>query len=977
MLRRVCHASASCCMAGFVASALVISTAANGAPTKAPKTPVPKPQVSTTTLPDLLQRGAQAFAAGDFAQAAEVFGQVESAFGSEHEWQSGALPRRILPLRGFAGLRAGRAADAADDLAEFLERFPDEIGQRSFALYALALALQQSGRTDEALARFATFEGEHPGTAQAALARLQRAEILFGNARPDEGFALLHQLAGDATAADSLRVQARLRALEHAVELHRDALAAGLLLDEPWTVATMPEIAVLAFAAMETGDRMLAAGRAGDAVRAFQLVPPKRHLLVAQQTRLDELQRLFDERAPAAASGSGMFWVDFYRARLERIAGQLEALRSAQDYSWPLRLRLGQAMLLARREHEAWLCFESVATAADASDDLRRDGHYRWILAAAGLTRWKEALAIARGFVERYPASALAPEAFFLIARAHLEQQDYAAAEPVLSDILTRFPDHAAAQRSRFTRGWVRTMREDYAAARADFEACIAAAPDGPLAVQAGLWCGLTHHFARERAEALAIFDALAAAHTKDPLLPEILYRRAVTLHAMRDLPRARAGMEHFVSTYRMHARHAEALVLLGDILMGAGELEEARRRFAEVPPEAIDSFVYATFQIGKIVRAQGDAAGMITHFSGYVRQAGARRLPRVSEALFHIGWAEEKLGRPEAALPVYGEALARFGNDSAATEVGSTLVALHKLSRRLARAEVPATSPDPGMQRIAAGDYEGWLRDERERAQARDLATWHARLSLALADLHAARREPAQAELLVLGLAGSTPPDALDATALARVGTALQSIGSEEAAAFFQRLLVVYPRSQERASAFLGLATEAAERRRYAEALAWTARFEEETPAHPLGPRIALLAGDVLEKTERHEEAEQRYDALLRLKSARGRPHAEALAGLARCARADGDTARAIACYQRVYTLHRAQGDLAAEAYLESAPLFEELGDTAAAVATYRELLALADVGDASQRDRARTALETLERRSPPEPETPAPTGT
>jgi len=932
------------------------------------------PQVSTESLPTLLQRGAQAFVAGDFAHAADVFGQVESAFGSENEWQSGALPRRILPLRGFAGLRAGRANDAADDLAEFLERFPEETGQRSFVLYALALALQQSGRTDEALARFAMFETEHPGTAQAALARLQRAEILFGTARPDEGFTLLHQLAGDAAAADSLRIQARLRALEHAVELRRDALAADLLFGQPWTVATMPEIAVLAFAAMETGDRMLAAGRAEDAVRAFQLVPPKRHLLVAQQIRLDELRRLFDERAPAAASGSGMFWVDFYRARIERIAGQLETLRSAEDYSWPLRLRLGQALLLAHREREAWLCFESVAMSTDASEDLRREGHYRWILAAAGLARWEEALAVARGFVERYPASALAPEAFFLIARAHLEQQHYAAAEPVLSDILTRFPDHPAAQRSRFTRGWVRTMREDYAAARADFEACIAAAPDGPLAAQAGLWCGLTHHFARERAEALATFDALAAAHPKNPLLPEILYRRAVTLHAMRDLPRARAGMEHFVTTYRMHARHAEALVLLGDILMGAGELAEARRRFAEVPPEAVDSFVYASFQIGKILRAQGDAAGMIAHFSAYVRTAGEQRLPRVSEALFHIGWAEENLGRPEAALPVYAEALARFGDDPAAAEVGSTLAALHKLSRRLARAAVPATSPDPAMQRIAAGDYEGWLRDER--AAARDLATWHARLTLALADLHAARREPAQAELLVLELAGSTPPNALDAPALARVGLTLQSIGSQEAAGYFQRLLSVHPRSPERAAAFLGLATEAAERRRYAEALAWTARFEEETPAHPLGPRVALLAGGVLEQTGRHQEAELRYDALLRLKSARGRPHAEALAGLARCARAGGDAARAIACYQRVYTLHRAQGDLAAEAYLQSAPLFEQLGDTAAAAATYRELLALADVGDASQRDRARTELEALERRSPPEPGAPAPTG-
>jgi TolA-binding protein len=950
----------------FVAGVVPVSV--QGAPGSKKQAAARPPHVSTETLPVLLQRGTQAFAAGDFAQAADAFGRVESEFGGEQEWQSGALPRRLLPLRGFAALRAGRAGEAAEDLAEFLARFPDEAGQRGFALFALALAREEAGKTDEALASFLAFEEEHPGTPQATLARMRRAEILFATARADEAFALLAAISADESVAETMRTQARLRACEKSVELGRDDLAADLVLGQPWATTTMPEIGVLAFAAMHIGDRMLAAGRPEVAARAYQLVPPKRQLVAAQRLRLAELEALFAERAPAAAAtgASGLFWVDFYRARLERVRGQLAALEGAEDYTWPLRLRLGQAMLLANRGREAWLCFESVATAPDATEEVRRDGHYRWILAAAGLARWDEALVIARDFVERHPASELAPEAFFLIARAHLERQDLAAAEPVLTDIVSRFPAHPAALRSRFTRGWLRTMREDYGAAREDFEACIAAAPAGPLAVQAGLWVGLTHHFAREREQALAVFDALAQAHPQDPLLPEILYRRAVTLYAMRDLSRARAGMEHFVSTYKMHARHPEALVLLGDILMGAGELDEARRRFAEVPPEAADSYVYAAFQTGKILRAQGRPAEMAEHFTAYARRAGEDRLPRVSEALYQIGWAEEQLGRPASALPVYAESLARFGDDPSAGEVGTTLLALQKLSRRLARADAAATTIDPAMRRIAYGDYEGWLRDERTRALAARRFTWHARLTLALADIHLARQEPAQAELLVLELAGISPVEALDAAGLARVGMTLQSIGSEEGATYFRQLLAAHPRSPERAVAYLGLATEASRQRRFAKALDWIARFDDETPAHPLAPRVELLAGDVFEKTGRPEEAARRYDALLHLKSARGRPHAEALAGLARCARAQGDAARAIACYQRVYTLHRAQADLAAAAYLESAPLFELLGDVEAAANTYREMLALSDVGDASQRERARGALAAIELRPP-----------
>ncbi len=922
--------------------------------------PTASPSVSTETLPALLQRGAQAFAAGDFPQAADAFGQVESVFGRETAWASGTLPRRLLPLRGFAALRAGRASDAAADLATFVERFPEETAQRGFALYALALALQQAGDSDAALSRFLEYEAMHPGSAQAALARLQRAEICFASARPDEGFRVLDELRLDATLAESLRGQARLRALEQAVALRRDDLAAGLLLHEPWGVTTMPELGILAFAAMETGDRLLAAGRAYEAVRAYQLVAPKPRLVAAQRERLEAMRRSFDQRAPAVSMGSGLFWVDYYRGRIHRIETQLLALERAEDYSGALRLRLGQAMLLAGRAHEAWLCFESVALAPGAHDELRREGHYRWILSAAELARWDEALAIAGAFVERHPASDLAPEAFFLIARAHLEQKDYAAAEPVLSQILERFPAHPAALRSRFTRGWVRTVREAYAAARADFEACIATAPDAPLAVRAGLWRGMTHHFARERAEALAVFDALAAAHPHDPLLPEILYRRATTLYAMRDLARARTGLEHFVAEYRMHPRFAEALVLLGDILMGAGELDQARARFSQVTPEAADSYVYATFQIGKVLRAEGRHAALADHFRDFVRHASHARLPRVSEALHQIGWAEEQCGRAEAALPVYAEALARFGDDPAAGEVGAALTALHKLARRLGRTEAAALVSDDSMRPILAGDFEGWLRTARQEALKQRRHTWHARLTLALADLHLARREPAQAELLVLELA-ALPIEALDAVALARTGEALQAIGSEEAARYFHRLLAAHPQHPARAVALHGLAAEAAAAGRYEDALHWVARFDDETPAHALAIRTALLAGEMLEETGRHAEAATRYDALLRLKSARGRPHALALAGLARCAQADGEIPRAIACYQRVYTLHRAQSDLAAEAYLGSGPLFEQLGDAVAAAATYREMLALPDVGDSTQRERARDALGAL----------------
>lgn len=919
----------------------------------------------TEALPALLQRGAQAFAAGDYATAAAAFAQVEHDYGAEPEWQTGRLPQRLLPLRGFAELRAGQPDDAAESLAAFLEKFPDDAGQRGFVLYALALALRATGRLEEAAGRFAAYENEHAGTAQAALARFQRAEIAFARDQVDEALALLQSLGTEAP-TESLRVQARLRALQKAVELNRDALARDLLFHEPWSIHTMPEIGVLAFAAMELGDRLMAAGEAAAALRAYRFVPPRQVLLDAQQARIAELQAQFDAVAPTVGAAQS-FWVDFYRTRLARLTAQAEAIARAEDYTAPLRLRTGQAYLLAGRNHEAWLVFEHLALTPDVPPTLQQVAHYRWILAAAGLEAWEDALTIARDFVDRYPDAPDLPETFYLIARAHLERRRFAAAEEVFGDILARFPTHAAAGRARFTRGWVRSMQEKFAAAREDFDQYLADHPQGPLAVNAGLWRALSFFFERRHAEALVELDALAARTAGHPLYSEILYRRGTTLYALRDFGRARAEMTAFVHDFPAHPRWPEALVLLGDILMGAGDLAAAKAQFAAVPPEAAASFVYAVFQTGKILRAEEDYASMVAHFTAYAARTDLPAQPRLSEALYWVGWAEEQRGGAAAALPVYFDVLARFGNDPQAGEVGTTLAALERLVRRIQQAGASAdTATDPRVAPLLARGLDAWLGDERAAALAAKRFTYYARLSVFVAELHARRRQPYQEEALLLELAATAPLAALDATALARVGLALQNIGSNDAEKYLRRLLEVFPDSFERGAAFYGLAAQAVERDASLEALGWLARFDNETPTHPLAPRAALLAGTALERAGRLDEAVARLESLLRLKAGRGRPHAEALLGLARCSLAAGRTERAVGYLQRVYTVYRAYADLVAEAYLQSAPLFEELGQPEAAAATYREMLATPNVGDAGQRDVAARALAALEARLP-----------
>ena len=148
-------------------------------------------------------------------------------------------------------------------------------------------------------------------------------------------------------------------------------------------------------------------------------------------------------------------------------------------------------------------------------------------------------------------------------------------------------------------------------------------------------------------------------------------------------------------------------------------------------------------------------------------------------------------------------------------------------------------------------------------------------------------------------------------------------------------------PLPPSRSMAYLGLARLDFAAGDYASASEWLHASNEQIPLHPRMSETQLLLGRTLSRMELFEESIAAYEKLLRLKSARGRPHARAPAGeLRNPTHRSGAMERAIAYYQRIYNMYRAYPDLVSSAYWKSAKLFEAVGRLPEAAATLRELL-------------------------------------
>lgn len=899
------------------------------------------PRLTADSLQSLLDQALQAFSAHDFATAAAFFHQLERDFGPESEYQDPGFQRRLLPLQGQAELAANLPTAAARTLGRFVDAHPND-PQHPAALYAFTSALQRDGQTTEAMRRLAQFIELYPTRPEAALAELQRAEILFSLGRTDEAVELLDTfLASDAPSL--IRDQARLRAGRQVLADGNLAAAVAVLLDHPWNLQALPEIATLSFAALDLGDQLLAAEEYHQATRAYRLVLPRSRLLHLHRQQIELLRANLQSSSGGEA---GRFWRGYYGRLLHNLEGQTTPLEQAEDYTSALLLRRGQALLLVERHHEAWLLFERLALDESLANSIREEAHYRWILAATGLESWEEALAIARNFLARYPEAPLAAQTLHLIAQAHQEQRRYLEATEILIDLRANFPDHPLAQRWAFTLGFNYALLEDFPAARRYFRQAATDYAETQLTANAELWHGLTFFFARDYPGALADFDQLAGQYAQHPLAGEILYRRASTLYAMRDYKRAAQETSDFIERFNYHQRHDEALVLLGDIQMGAGQLEDAVAAFQRIQPEAGPMFLYGLFQQGKILRAQQEYAGMTTLFTDYAERTDLEEKPRLSEALYWVGWAYNQQNEPEKTFPLFLAALQDHGDEPEAAEIGSILQLLERLFPLPDRPDV---------------DFLSWIEQERRTAIAAGRETYFSRLSLHLARIKRRQNFPYQADNLLFEIADLVPMETLGPDALGEVGHMLAESGLQMADLYLTTLLKQFPLAPERAFAFYGLGRRHHQRGHYEEALVWLRRFAHETPTHPLTAEALHLTGQTLLALERFDEADHTFEEILRLRSLRGRPHALALIGLAQSAAAAQNSERAVAYYQRVYTVHRAQTDLTAQAYFESSLLFEQLQEPAAAHRTLVEMLSLTELSSSPYFEKAHARQSVL----------------
>jgi tetratricopeptide (TPR) repeat protein len=882
------------------------------------------------TFQDALNVCIEAVSSGDLELATGAFQNLEKTFGNEEEYLQDLVQKRILPLKGLAELGAGKFVEASQTLEKLQISFPQIFQNNAALLYGLAQAHRGAGELGKARDVLLLYVSLYSGTLEAGLALLERADLFFLENRVEDGLEAIDLFVAS-SAPESLKMQGNLKAVQACLAENRFEEAIARMLKANWSITTMPELANLAFSALSCGEHAMTVGDYPTALTLFQLVPPKAQLLRLQRSKLDELSKRLSSNSGRSLTARNRHQHTYLQNLQGQLAQQLNALESSEDYTPAFYLHYGQCLLLDSQFYKAWLVFEYLALKDKYPEKVREEAHYRWVVCAHQLEVWEEALTIARNFVDRYPDSPLAPQALYLIAKSHLEQRRYSESNEILSDLIERFPNNPLHGRWLFTRGFNQVVLGSYEAAREDFNIYSTKHPQGPLLINAHLWTAITHFFEKNYSVCIEQLTTLLDMDKSQPLYPEVLYRLASAQYSAREYDLALLSIEDYLLHFERHQRVDEARVLKGDISMGKGALDDAMESFNLVSLESPDLYLYSVFQVGKILRAQEEYERLVSHFSGFLENSKAPRV-RVSEALYWLGWAYQQQGNIVKAFPVFEEALITYGDDPNAAETQSILKALEQLK---SKQDTPINQAS--SQLAKATDFKVWLGNEIASAKNNNTPTYLSRLILYYNNRYT-KETPNPYPLLML--ADSAPMEKLDPEALGKVGLAFIDQNDTRGANYCYYLIEAFPASNTRAMGYLGLARLASIEGKYDQARMWLNKSEAQVPVHPHMNESKLLLGSILTELREYDLSITTFENLLRLKSARGRPHAVALNGIARAHQYMGESDKAVAYYQRIYNMYRAYPDLVASAYWASARLFESMDRIPEAAKTLQEML-------------------------------------
>jgi TolA-binding protein len=598
---------------------------------------------------------------------------------------------------------------------------------------------------------------------------------------------------------------------------------------------------------------------------------------------------------------------------------------SAKRPAWEL--RQGTALAAAGAWAEAHQAL--AAASGKLSGDRQAEAMLLDATALVELAKPAEAARVLAALAQAHPAWPRRDEAALLAVRALQEAGDAKAALAAAERFAKDFPKGTAADVGWYRLGQLRQQAGDQDGAIRAFTESLALEPDGGRAPWARLAIGWCHEAKGRLAEAIAAWTELLGKHPDSTAAATGLLARADARQRSGDFAGGLADCERLLATD-------------GGLIKKLDAAAVAEARFLQaVCLAGTDRHAQAAATFQKLLAERPD-------------------FPAADRALFELGLALARAGKPDDAAGAFADLVKRFPRSTYAAD------AWLEIAERRWGAEDWAAAAEGYSAAIAAAGDDAALAPLVE--QARHKLGW----------THVMRKEQAPAAEAFATQLAAAPTGPLAADAAALLGDALLSLGKPaDAARAFARAVADPAKLSSaplRGLAFIRAAECAADREAWDESLRLAEQLLVVEPASPRAAEARYAAAWARHNLGKLDEALAGYRELA------GGPRTELAA---RAQLMEGEVLfeqakhkEAIkAFFKAAYGFGERQAPAAfhpwqAQATFEAARCFEVLGQPEQARKLYAELVDR--YPDSEQVPAARKRLEALATRPPAKPATP-----
>ncbi|MEY2538406.1 MAG: hypothetical protein QOG67_2146 [Verrucomicrobiota bacterium] len=874
-----------------------------------------KAEFSPQLEPAFFSLGSAYFNAADYKKAMTAFKNYQAKF------PNGAHLADAIFGMAQSNLLTKNYGDASSQFA-LLEKDPR---YRDQVLYFGATASKEGGKVDQAVSTLEKLAGGELKSAIGVRGAVLLAQLYSQKGKSDKIIPLIKKL------------HERIGLVENIVELNAMSV--------------------------ELGDQLYAKNFFGDALECYRAAYPREQIVRLQTDRLTAMQKMIDDNLATARIDPSQFGQlaaanNQIKSDIARTRSLLEEFEKLPSITPAIYIRMARCFYETDRKWEAVVVYQEIIDRFQKIPE-REPALFGLIVSLADVNQAQKAEAACEKYLNEFKEGPNAETVGYMLGVVALQANDPRAAETYFGRMLETQPKSNFRDQMRFLLGNAKFMAGKHDEATAEYKKYLSEFPKGQNFEEANYRLALTALFSGKYQEAMNQLQAYLQKFPHGQFVSDAKYRLAVCKYAASLYEEVIADCKAWEREFPKSQQLGEVLALLADAYAASDRPNEAITAYVNSFKTATTDEVvnYSLFAASKLLQKRGEWDKVAELFSSFIEQKPDN--PTLISALYWIGKAKAHEGKLDEAKKLTADTIKNYIADPNREAVELLLTQMAQLCVKKKKPDEQADeTANASVVQDPGAELDGLL-GSSEQDQA---ATTRARILFAKAELARLRRQPVEEEKNTARIAEEFKPDDLSPALLGRAGDYLLSKQkSDKAAAFYQKLMDDYPKSENVDFAYNGLAEIAFQKKDIRTAFRYFSDGTEKIAASQklkdltVGKAKTLLAMDQL------DEAKKVFEQVASVREWRGESTAFSVFSLGEIEAKRGRWAEANAYYQRVYVAYQKFLPWVAKAYIRSGESFEKLGKPQEAANTYRELLRNEKLGSFAEAAEARKRLEAL----------------